>query len=62
LTQYLERLHKSYGTDFHNVHHLYPAIPWFNMERATQLAIDETRVDLARGFADGMRQLAVAQE
>jgi fatty acid desaturase len=56
------RLFSTHGTNFHNVHHLYPAIPWFNMGRATQLAVDETQVDLARGLLDGMRQLAVARE
>ena len=52
------RIFSTHGTNFHNVHHLYPAIPWFNMEKATQLAIDETQVNVARGFLDGMRQLA----
>ena len=56
------RLFSSHGTNFHNIHHLCPAIPWFNMERATKLAIDESQVDVARGFLDGMHQLAVAQE
>jgi len=56
------RLFSTHGTNFHNIHHLHPAIPWFNMERATKLAIDETQVDLAQGFIDGMRQLAVAQD
>lgn len=32
------------------------------MKKATKLAIDETQVDLTRGFVDGMRQLTVAQE
>jgi len=56
------RLFGSHGTNFHNIHHLYPAIPWFNMETATRLAIDEAEVDVAHGFVDGMRQLVVAQE
>ena len=56
------RIFSTHGTDCHNIHHLYPAIPWFNMEAATKLAIDETQVDCARGFVDGMRQLVVAQE
>jgi fatty acid desaturase len=56
------RLFSAHGTDFHNVHHLYPAIPWFNMEKATALAIDESEVDVARGFLNGMRQLVVARE
>lgn len=56
------RLFSAHGTDFHNVHHQYPAIPWFNMEKATALAIDESEVDVARGFLDGMRQLVVARE
>ena len=56
------RLFGSHGTNFHNIHHLYPAIPWFNMETATRLAIDEAEVDVAHGFVDGMRQLVMAQE
>ncbi|MBW8874735.1 MAG: fatty acid desaturase [Acidobacteria bacterium] len=56
------RLFGAHGTSFHNIHHLYPAIPWFNMETATRLAIDEAEVDVAHGFVDGMRQLVVAQE
>jgi fatty acid desaturase len=56
------RIFSTHGTNFHNVHHLQPAIPFFNMERATRLAVDETRVDVARGFVDGMRQLLIAQE
>jgi fatty acid desaturase len=56
------RLFGAHGTSFHNIHHLYPAIPWFNMERATRLALDETEMDVAYGFVDGLRQLVVAQE
>jgi fatty acid desaturase len=56
------RLFSAHGTNFHNVHHLYPAVPWFNIEKATRLVVDETGVDIARGFVDGMRQLAVAAE
>jgi fatty acid desaturase len=56
------RLFGAHGTSFHNIHHLYPAIPWFNMERATRLALDESEVDVAHGFMDGMRQLVVAQD
>lgn len=56
------RLFGAHGTSFHNIHHLYPAIPWFNMERATRFALDESEVDVAYGFVDGMRQLVVAQE
>lgn len=56
------RLFGTHGTSFHNIHHLYPAIPWFNMERATRLALDESEVDVAHGFVDGMRQLVIAQD
>jgi len=56
------RLFATHGTNFHNVHHLRPAIPWFNMERATRLAVDEGGVDVAHGFFDGIRQLVVAQD
>lgn len=56
------RLFGSHGTNFHNIHHLYPAIPWFNMEKATKIAVDESEVDVAHGFLDGMRQLVIAQD
>jgi fatty acid desaturase len=56
------RIFGAHGTNFHNIHHLYPAIPWFNMERATRLAIDESAVDVSHGFLDGMRQLVIARE
>jgi fatty acid desaturase len=47
-----------HGTAFHNLHHLYPAIPWFNMAFGTSLLVDEACVDIAHGFLDGMRQLS----
>ena len=53
------RLFGAHGTSFHNIHHLYPAIPWFSMETATRLALDESEVDVAHGFVDGMRQMVV---
>jgi len=56
------RLFGAHGTSFHNIHHLYPAIPWFNMEKATRLALDESEMDVAHGFVDGMRQLVAAQD
>lgn len=56
------RIFSAHGTNFHNVHHLQPAIPFFNMERATRLAVKERDVDVACGFVDGMRQLVIAQE
>jgi fatty acid desaturase len=56
------RLFSTHGTNFHNVHHLNPAIPWFNMKRATAAAVDEREVDVARGFIDGMRQMVFAKE
>jgi len=55
------RLFGAHGTSFHNIHHLYPAIPWFNMERATRLVLDESEVDVAHGFVDGMRQLVMSR-
>ncbi len=51
------RLFGAHGTSFHNIHHQYPAIPWFNMETATRLVVDESEVDVAHGFVDGMRQM-----
>lgn len=56
------RIACAHGTNLHNIHHLFPAVPWYNMERATRIAVDESQVDVARGFVDGMRQLAVARE
>jgi fatty acid desaturase len=46
-----------HGTTYHNIHHLYPAIPWFNMRRATKCLLDESDVDVAHGFLDGVRQM-----
>jgi len=51
------RLFCAHGTNFHNVHHLFPAVPWFRMKEATSVAVNEAEVDMARGFVDGMRQL-----
>lgn len=51
-----------HGTAFHNVHHLCPSLPWFNMAAGTRLLVDETRIDVAHSFLDGMRQLAVATD
>ena len=51
------RLVSPHGTAFHNVHHLCPTLPWFHMEAGTRLLVDESRIDVARGFLDGMRQL-----
>lgn len=56
------RLFSTHGTNFHNVHHVNPAVPWFNMKRATALAVDEARVDVAHGFIDGMRQMVLAKK
>lgn len=50
-------LFSPHGTAFHNVHHLCPTLPWFNMAAGTRLLIDESRIDVAHGFIDGMRQL-----
>jgi fatty acid desaturase len=46
-----------HGTTYHNIHHLCPAIPWFNMQRASRSLIDEKDVDVARGFFDGIKQM-----
>lgn len=46
-----------HGTTHHNLHHLYPAIPWFNMRRASRRLVDESDIDVARGFCDGLRQM-----
>jgi fatty acid desaturase len=47
----------THGTNYHNIHHLYPAIPWFRMRRATKLAIDEGKVDVGHGFINSIQQL-----
>lgn len=54
------RVMAAHGTSYHNVHHLCPSIPWFNQKRATALLVDERSVDVARGFADAIRQMAIA--
>ena len=51
-----------HGTAFHNLHHLCPALPWFNMAAGTSLLVDEDRIDIARGFLDGMHQLSRFKE
>jgi fatty acid desaturase len=56
------RLFAAHGTAFHNVHHLCPTLPWHRMAAGTRLLVDETRIDVAHGFLDGMRQLAVARD
>ena len=56
------RLFSTHGTNFHNVHHINPAVPWFNMKKATRLTVDETRVDVAHGFIDGIGQMMTARD
>lgn len=41
----------------HNVHHLYPGIPWLRSARASALLIDDGGIDIARGFVDLSRQI-----
>jgi fatty acid desaturase len=53
------RLMAVHGTGYHNVHHRHPKIPWFNQRRATRAFIDEESMDVARGFADAIRQMVV---
>ena len=54
-------LFTAHGTTYHNIHHLFPTIPWFNMPRAPQRFVDEMSVDVARGFWDGIRQMLEPQ-
>ena len=51
------RMFSNFGTNFHNVHHINPAVPWFNMEKATRMTVDEATVDVAHGFIDGISQM-----
>lgn len=46
-----------HGTTHHNIHHLYPSIPWFNVRQATQRLANEGEFDVAQGFLDGVRQM-----
>ena len=46
-----------HGTTYHNVHHLYPTIPWFHMPRATRVFVNPEEVDVAYGFWNGIRQM-----
>ena len=50
-------LFTGHGTTHHNIHHLCPAIPWYNMPRATRIFINPAEVDVARGFWSGIRQM-----
>jgi fatty acid desaturase len=50
-------LMSTHGTNYHNIHHAYPAIPWFRMRRAIGMCVNERAVDAAHGFVDGMQQM-----
>ena len=50
-------LMSTHGTNYHNIHHAYPAIPWFRMRRASGMCVNERAVDAAHGFVDGMQQM-----
>lgn len=50
-------LFTGHGTTHHNIHHLYPAIPWYNMARATRIFVNPQQVDVAHGFWNGIRQM-----
>ena len=56
------RLMATHGTNYHNIHHKYPRIPWFNQKRATALFIDERSIDVAHGFTGAIRQMVIARD
>lgn len=41
----------------HNLHHLYPGIPWFNIRRASALLVDDRLIDTVDGFLGLTRQV-----
>jgi fatty acid desaturase len=51
------RLYTGHSSTHHNIHHRYPAIPWFRAPRATQLLIDSQEMDIAHGFWNGVGQM-----
>lgn len=55
-------LFTAHGTTHHNIHHLYPTIPWFQMPRATRIFVDQKEVDVAYGFWDGIKQMVEPQQ
>jgi fatty acid desaturase len=42
---------------YHNVHHLFPGVPWYNLAKATALFTDDRAIDVAHGFIDLSRQI-----
>jgi len=56
------RMMAAHGAAYHNVHHRCAKIPWYKQARASALLEDEGAMDVARGFVDAIRQMAVACE
>lgn len=54
------RLFTAHGTTHHNIHHLYPTIPYYKMARATREFVDLEEVDVAHGFWNGIHQMLEA--
>jgi|GEM_PF-1599269 len=48
-------------TAYHNLHHLLPRIPWFNLRRASALCVDEARIDRAGSFLELSLQVTSAR-
>ncbi len=48
--------------DYHGVHHLYPAMPWFRLAEGHRLCVGDDQVDVATGFVDLTRQILAIPE
>ena len=43
--------------NYHGVHHVYPALPWYQLAECHRLYIGDDQVDVATGFLDLTRQI-----
>jgi fatty acid desaturase len=43
--------------NYHGVHHVYPALPWYRLAECHRLYVGDDQVDVATGFLDLTRQI-----
>jgi len=48
--------------NYHGVHHVYPAVPWYRLAECHRLYVGDDQVDVATGFFDLTRQILARPE